>query len=156
MQLTPRRLGTLLLFLAACHPSEHRSEAAANRSPVPGPGEPIFTTVNHPNFPVGRWLDLNPGNYLWVARLEPTQRYRIAAQWKNHPGNVQLDLAAVHIDGDLEWDESDLIKKLPVDRQPDGTLAGTLELAPKANAARIRLSRTGDGTDPFSVRIDPM
>lgn len=156
LRLTPGRLGTLLLFLAACHPSDHPSELAANRSPVPGPAEAIFTTVNHPNFPVGRWMDLNPGNYLWVARLEPTQRYRVAAQWKNHPGNVQLDLAAVHIDGDLEWDESDVIKKLPVDPQPDGSLAGTLELAPKANAARIKLSRTGDGTDPFSVRIDPL
>ena len=101
-------------------------------------------------------MDFNPGNYVWVARLEPTQRYRIAAEWKGHSSDVLLDLAAVHIDGDLEWDESDLIKKLPVERQPDGSLAGTLELAPKANAVRIRLSRTGDSSDPFSFRIDPI
>ncbi len=151
MPVTSGRLGTLLLFLAACHPSQppQPSRASGDRSPVPGPTDAIFTTVNHPNFPVGRWMDLvNPGNYRWVVfRLEayPTLSTAIRSG-KAHPGDVQLDLAAVHIDGDLEWDESDLIKKLPVDRQPDGTLAGTLELAPKANAARIRLSRTGDGT----------
>jgi hypothetical protein len=142
----------LLLLVVSCH----GSPPPANRSPVPGPGEAILTTVNHPDLPVGRWIDLNPGNYLWVARLDPAQRYRIAAEWKSHPRDVQLDLAAVHIDGDLEWDESDLIKKLSVDRRPDGSVSGTLELAPKANAARIKLSRNGDGTDPFSVRIDPM
>jgi len=142
----------LLLLLACCH----RSVPAANRSPVPGPAERVLTTVNHPDLPVGRWIDLNPGNYRWVARLDPSQRYRISAEWQSHPHDVQLDLAAVHIDGDLEWDESDLIKKLPVDRQPDGSMTGTLELAPKANAARIRLSRSGDGADPISVRIDPL
>ena len=155
MQVTAGRLAILLL-LASCHPTQPSSQPAANRSPVPGAADPIFTTVNHPNLPVGRWMDFNPGNYLWVARLEPSQRYRVSAEWKGHPSDVLLDLSAVHIDGDLEWDESDLVKKLLVERAPDGSLAGTLELAPKANATRIRLSRTGDSTDPFSFRIDPM
>jgi hypothetical protein len=146
------RWACALLLLAACH----KPEPPANRSPVPGPAEPIFTTVNHPNFPVGRWMDLNPGNYVWVARLEPAQRYRVTAEWKGHSSGLLLDLAAVNIEGDLEWDEADLVKKLPVDRQPDGSLSGTLELAPKANAARIKLSRIGDGPEPFSLRFDPI
>jgi hypothetical protein len=147
-----RRAWLAALCLTACHPSA--PPRPVDQSSIPSPAEAKLTTVSHPDLPLGRWMNLNPGNYMWVARLEPNQRYRVTADWKSQDGKVILDLAAVHIDSDAEWDESDVIKKIAVTAQLDGSLSGILELAPGANAGRIRLSRTGNGADPLLLRVE--
>jgi hypothetical protein len=128
--------------------------AGPSRSPHPvDANEPVLTVVGGLKLPLGRWFDLNAGNYTWVIRLPPGQRFKVAARW-NAPGHALLDLAAIDIENDNEWDEAKLIKAQPVATAADGTLSGVIEEVPKSNSSRIRLSRNGNGSGPLSLRID--
>jgi hypothetical protein len=136
----------------------HTQPAAPPHPPSPfaSDSEPALVTCAKQRLPIGRWTYFNLGNYNWVARLKPGEKFRVSGRWEDNPTGVALKLTTVDIESDGEWDEGNQKAELSVDAGADAVVSGVIALTPGANAARIRLSRNNDGTGRLGLRVDPI